>query len=133
MSDVTLADFIKEYLEHRRANREEATVRLNAAALNKLKDHVGTKIMNMITPRDIDAFHDNVLMMGCRPTSLNAYIRHLNDAFKTALKWQYITQDHYAEVKQVSEPEKYDRVLHDDEMMTTERLVRQDSQLRALW
>jgi len=116
---ITLSDFIKEYLTHREnAGMEAGTVHLDTVALGKLKDFLGNKIMNMITTHDIDQFHDKVLSLGCRPTSLNAYIRHLKTAFKTAIRWGYITRNPYEEVKRVAEPDKYDRILSDDELVT---------------
>ena len=115
---VTLSDFTKEYLNHREnSGKEPGTVHLDTVALGKLKDFVGSRVMNMITTHDIDTFHGNILSMGCKPASLNAYIRHLKTAFKTALRWGYITRNPYDGVKQAQEPDKYDRILSDDEII----------------
>ena len=79
--------------------------------------------MNTITAREIDKLHGDILAMGCKPTSLNAYIRHLKTAFKTALKWEYITQNHYAEIKQIPEGKRYDRILTDNEIITFLKII----------
>jgi integrase len=115
---ISIEEFIEEYIKYRKdVGKESATVHLDEVALNKFKDCVGSKIMNMVNAKDIDIFHAQVLSKGCKPVSLNAYIRHLKTAFKTALRWGYITQNFYADVKQMAEPERYDRILADGEIL----------------
>lgn len=115
---IPFEEFVKEYIEYRKnVGKEDATVRLDEIALKKFKDYVGNKVMNMVNARDVDGFHAHVLSTGCKPTSLNLYIRHLKTAFKTALRWGYITQNFYADVKQMSVSEKYDRILRNDEIL----------------
>lgn len=115
---ILIEEFYKEYIEYRKKiGKEEATIHLDEVVLRKFKEYVGNKIMNMITAKDIDGFHADILSRGCKTSSLNAYIRHLKAAFKTAQRWGYITQNHYADMKQFPEPKRYDRILTEDEIV----------------
>jgi len=118
--EKSLKEFIEEYTKWRATEQKEPnTVTMDGQALGLLLEHVGNKTMSAIEPRDIDLFHSwlmspkpirtktgKKIKPGCATTTVNLYMRHLKVAWKTALRWGYITQDLYAGRKPYPEDDK---------------------------
>jgi integrase len=117
----TLKTFIEEYIEFRAGEKKEKnTVDMDSLALRLLLEYVGNKAMSAIDPKNIDLFHawlmaprkvktptgKEKIKKGCEKTTVNIYIRHLKVAFKAAMRWGYIAENLYANIKQYKEEEK---------------------------
>jgi integrase len=129
-----LAEFITEYTTWRADERKSAaTVDMDGLALRLLLEHAGNKSMSLIRPKDVDMFHAWLMQPkkittpakrektkgGCARTTVNVYIRHLKVAFKRALRWGYIIENPYADVKQYSEDRKEPPFLTEREIKET--------------
>ena len=106
---------MEEYLPYRASDgKEPNTVDMDSLALRLLVEYLGDKVISEIEPQDIDLFHawlmsnkkmrtpagNDKVKKGCTKASVNAYIRHLKIAWKTATRWGYVRDNLYAKVKQ---------------------------------
>jgi integrase len=87
---ITLAEFTKEYLEHR-GSMSPHTQRHDRNALKYLAAALGGNTpMSLINTKRIDDFKAICLARGAKPVSVNAYLRHIKSALNTALEWEQI-------------------------------------------
>jgi len=84
---VPLAEFATEYL----ASREHlslSTHRMDDLSLRLLADVVGSgTLLRSISRRKIEEFKGVFTARGCKPRSINSYLRHIKAALRTAADW----------------------------------------------
>ena len=103
---TTLHDFIDRYLDYRRTlNLSQSTIDMDSLALRSLAEAIGeSTLMGRLCGKRVvkgkpapgqerlEEFTRAMLAKKVRPTSINAYLRHIRAALTTALDWGLIEQ-----------------------------------------
>jgi len=106
---ITLAEFTKEYLEHR-GGMSPHTQRHDRNALASLAAAVGGgTLLTLINVKRIDEFKTVCLARGVKPVSVNAYLRHIKSALNTAYEWELIKK--VPKIKQLPVNRKQYKIL----------------------
>ena len=87
---ITLANFIKEYLEYSKAHKKDNTYLRDKYSINKLLQYIGNRPLKTITPKMLDKFHADPLNADYRPSGVATTYRHCSVAFNKAVHWDYI-------------------------------------------
>ena len=112
---VTLAAFIKEYLEYRRPRVRPSTTKGDVQATKYLLEYLGSVQLRSITPRDLDLFH-TWLLSTRKASTVNSYMSRLKAAFSQAIAWGYLVDNPYAKVSAFPVPNKLPRFLQPHEV-----------------
>jgi integrase len=107
---VTLAQFIKTYIETARSGMAAKTIRQDNLSLRLLADVIGaTTQMRAITQAKIEQFKNACIIRKVKPRSVNSYLRHIKAALSHALDNGII--DKKPKIKMVPAGEALPRVL----------------------
>lgn len=84
---TTILDFIREHERLMAGQVAHTTLKDQLRALNLFKEHVGSETsLNLITPRDAEAFVAYRLSGGVKPATVNKDIRTLRGVFNLAIE-----------------------------------------------
>lgn len=111
---ITLAEFTKEYLEHR-TGMSIHTFKQDRNSLSYLADAIGGSTrLSLINAKRIDEFKTVCLARGVKPQSVNSYLRHIKSALNTAMEWELIKK--VPKIKQLPVNRKQYKILSPTEI-----------------
>ena len=104
---VTIEQFKKEFLAWAENVQNKHTYEGNRKALDKLieyggkslrLDRIGQKIVDDMTT---DLLRNGNKGKGCKPSTINCYIRHMKTVLNKAVEWEYLRTNPLKNVKQI--------------------------------
>lgn len=107
-STVTLGQLRQEFLAEKRGLIAEISIKRYGVALKALAQDLGDGcLLRNITPRRLAQWAGDRLARGVSPAGVNADLRHIKVALRTASDWGYI--DKAPTIKKVREPKRLGR------------------------
>ena len=92
LQPITLTAFSNKYLAYRSNLVRYNTLQTDKYALAKLANYLPHKALHEITVADIDGFQ-SMIISSLSKTTLMIYLKHLNGAFNTAVRWKHIQEN----------------------------------------
>jgi integrase len=97
--EVSLSEFIEEYLKYSKAEKSKGTYLLDKRALEEFRDFIGNIHLSKVTHKqgeDYKLFRIEKV----KPVSVNIFLRQIKAAFETAVRWEYLKENPLKKVKQ---------------------------------
>lgn len=129
---ITLSDFIKEYLKHSKAHKKETTHLRDEYSLNKLLEHIGNRSLKTITPKILDKFHTDLINADFKPSGVAITFRHCSAAFNKAVRWDYIKANPYNRAEKIKVDKKPPRFYSEDELKRIFEAISKDQDFHDL-
>lgn len=129
---ITLSNFIKEYLKHSRAHKKHSTYLRDKYSINKLLEHIGNRPLKTITPKMIDKFHTDLINAGFETSGVAITFRHCSAAFNKAVHWDYIKANPYNRSEKIKVDKKPPRFYSEDELKKIFEAISKDHDFHDL-
>jgi len=118
-SSLTLGSFAREYLEWSKTEKSPNTHRADRLALDKLlaDNEFGADILlAKIDTRSLEKFMGRLKATGIKEVSRAVYYRHLRAAFSKAVRWKYLEENPFRDIKEPRSVKKEPRFLSAEEI-----------------
>ena len=129
---ITLSNYIKEYLEHSKAHKKHSTYLRDKYSINKLLEHVGNRLLKTITPKMLDKFHTDLINAGHKPSGVAITFRHCRAALSKAVSWDYIKTNPYNRAGKIRVEKKPPRFYSEDELKKIFEAISKDQDFHDL-
>ncbi len=103
---IFLGEFKCRYLEYSRTNHAPATTTRAIYVLDHFSRVLGDKLLDAISPEDIEGYKNRRLSAGISPVTLNIELRTLKAFFAVALAWDLIKRSPFKRVKLIRLPKR---------------------------
>jgi integrase len=113
---ITLSNFIKEYLEYSKAEKRHSTYLRDKYSLNKLLENIGNRPLKSITSKILDKFHVDLINAGHKTAGVAITARHCRAALNRAVSWDYIKASPYNRTRKIKVEKRPPRFYTEDEL-----------------
>lgn len=104
---VTLGEFVAEYRKWAASARERKTFLADMLALKQLAAVAGESTrLDRLTLKHSDMIISACRKRGCRPGTINAYLRHLRSVASKMVEWKYVQASPFRGVREVQREQK---------------------------
>ena len=101
---IRLSDFVREFLSYASSDRRPGTVKIFKAALKKFVEMTNDIFLSDLTARHFDRYK-SLRASQISPTTTNIELRALRAAFRTAVRWKYLSSDPFLETRLIPIPQ----------------------------
>jgi integrase len=104
---VTVGEFRDEYEKWARDAREHKTFKADMLAMRQLIAHTGESLrLDKLSEKHTDLMIAACKKRGCKPGSINAYIRHIRAMFDKVVAWKILPSNPYRSLSEVPKEKK---------------------------
>ena len=125
-----ISDFVSEFEAYASSNYSQGTLDLYSHSFKSFVRCIGDKPMRFVTVKDVERYKTERIKT-ISPVSVNVELRTLKAAFNVALKWDVVSENVFAESRQLRVPIREPAYLTREEFDSVLCVV-EDSDFRAL-
>lgn len=126
-ADITLSNFIGEYLKHIEQTLSKTTAGVYRVMLRTSQEFIGQeKLLKYVSVMDADNFQSHLVRRGIKPSSINQYFITLHSVFKMAVRWDRLSVNPFKKVQRL-------RVQHTLTFITPEQIQKFHETLSRFW